>query len=204
MEVTITVMNIAILVGFFISLILIFKMISILVKNYKAAQKRAVNAQKEQEEKERLDALPKLDTTFLLQIPKEMQTGFIEKRPRTFGSRYNRLVIYDEEGNGWVGLFLPEVIQSLKDGEYTQENYRVPFRGCGEVYPGEPITIDGLEINIYPSWMEVDDWTDENWSQWVKIEKKFEEVYKKHPISYHDVFAQIYRQGRRIEEVLAT
>ena len=121
-------------------------------------------------ERARVNALRQLNTQLLMQVPDK----FMFKGPRicrSFGARYNRMFIVDERGSGWVGLATPELLENLRAGEYVRHDYYIPFRGAGEACAGNPVTINGMTINIYPMWMteriNLSDWT---W--WAQIEKK--------------------------------
>lgn len=143
-------------------------------------------------EKERLDALPKLNTELLLKVPgnhKKIPKG--SGTPRTFGNRWNRIVICDENGEWWVGLFSPEILKGLREGEFRQENLWVPFRGDGEMMSGHPVRFAGITIDIYPDWMNQGVSLPE-WVKWSVIEMKFFETYR-HGRNYHEDFRTIYR-----------
>lgn len=70
------------------------------------------------EEEDRITKLPRLSTRYLIRIPASV-SNFAKGEPRTFGNRYNRLIVFDENGDGWLGLFMPETFRGLHDGEYV-------------------------------------------------------------------------------------
>jgi hypothetical protein len=119
----------------------------------------------------RIEALPKLDTRWLMRIP-GMHKGLI---CRSYGTRYNRMVVVDELGDVWVGLIIPEIIEGLKVGEYIWSNYFIPFCSMeGEAYHGNPVTFDGLRIDTYPLWMK-EGVNPVEWGLWAMIERKFDD-----------------------------
>ncbi|MFA5791820.1 MAG: hypothetical protein WC884_02170 [Candidatus Paceibacterota bacterium] len=125
-------------------------------------------------EADRVDALPKLSTRFLMRVPNKL----MDKNPvkRSYGTRYNRMLIIDENCCGWVGLAIPEILEGLTAGEYVWHSYHIPFRGAGEAYTGKSVDVaipEGLvHVDIYPMWMtegvNLPDWT-----LWARIEKCF-------------------------------
>ena len=121
-------------------------------------------------EMDRIEALPKLNTRWLMRVPEKL----MDKNPirRSYGTRYNRMLIIDEHGGGWVGLVIPEVLEGLTAGEYVWRDYHIPFRGAGEAYTGNAVTIDGLRIDIYPLWMS-EGINTPDWNLWARIEQNF-------------------------------
>ncbi|MFH1366313.1 MAG: hypothetical protein ABIG99_02925 [Patescibacteria group bacterium] len=99
-------------------------------------------------------------------------SAMINGSPRSFGTRDNRIRIFDEYGLDWVGLITPEILESLKAGEYIWKDCYIPFRGAGEAYAGEAVTINDLRIDIYPQWMKKDINIPE-WRKWEEVEKNF-------------------------------
>ena len=89
-------------------------------------------------EADRVDALLKLHHGWLLRVP----NAIMDKNPmkRSYGTRYNRMLIIDEYGDGWVGLAIPEILEDLRAGEYVNRDYFIPFRGVGEAYSGKPVS----------------------------------------------------------------
>src|SRR5579872_3823956 len=85
-----------------ITLLSIWLLYTIIVPRRKKRALDRIVREKFNAEKARIDALPKLRTYWLLQVPKEMMS----KEPvlRSYGTRYDRLLIVDETGTGWVGL----------------------------------------------------------------------------------------------------
>jgi len=139
----------------------------------------------------RINALPKLQTGWLLRAPESYNGTLL----RSYGTRYNRLFIVDDEGRAWVGLAIPEVLESLKPSEYRWADYYVPFKGSGEAYAGNPVEIDGLKIWIYPVWMKEGSDILE-WMQWGNIEKKFHEVEK--DWDYGDGLKALYKHASQL------
>lgn len=119
----------------------------------------------------RIEALPKLNTRWLLRVPDKMGMGY--SAYRSYGTRYNRILVIDELGGRWVGLITPELIQDLLAGEYIWQNYHIPFRGAGEAYAGKPVTINSQVIDIYPLWME-EGLNASDWIFWARIENNFD------------------------------
>ncbi len=121
-------------------------------------------------ERDRVEALPRLDTRWLMRVPGEI----MDKNSicRSYGTRYDRIFIVDECGNGWVGLVTPEILKDLTAGEYIRCNYFIPFRGDGESSAGKPVTVDNQIIYVYPIWMN-EGVNTLDWSLWARIEKNF-------------------------------
>jgi hypothetical protein len=122
---------------------------------------RRVRVQLEKElsiEEARQAALPKLDTRYLIRMPDWAVLkyyGAEDHHPRkAFGTRYSNLIVFDEVGDVWLGLFMPATLQSLRDCEYSRGEYWVWFRGGGEAYSGTPLTLNGVQIWSYPVWMD--------------------------------------------------
>jgi len=134
-----------------------------------AAQKR--EEKKWVAEQARLDALPPLDTRWLMRVPEDHTAQWATPR-RCYGTRYNRLVIFDNKGHMWVGLAIPEVLRSLNEGEYRRDGLWVPFRGYGEAVHGDAVVVDGMQIAYYPDWMEKGK-NPSDWEKWASIERKF-------------------------------
>jgi len=149
-------------------------------------------------EDERIASLPRLDTQYFIKIPPS-ETRFARGVPRTFDTRYNRVVVYDDNGDGLLGLFMPSTFEGLHDGEYIQERYWVPFRGPGEMYAGEPVVIDRQKIDIYPIWMNPSHTNTAEWRRWTSIEKAFKEAYRG-SAKYSDLF-QIFTPWGRSDEL---
>jgi hypothetical protein len=125
-------------------------------------------------EADRIEALPMLNTQWLTRVPEKL----MDKSPirRSYGTRYNRILIIDEHGCGWVGLVTPEILEGLTAGEYVWHDYRIPFRGAGEAYTGNAVTVDDQRIDIYPLWMyELKGVVTPDWTLWASIEKNFQD-----------------------------
>ncbi|MBU0999143.1 hypothetical protein KKG24_02430 [Patescibacteria group bacterium] len=120
-------------------------------------------------EEDRVRALPKLNTRWLMRVP---PSAMINGSPRSFGTRYNRIRIFDEYGLDWVGLITPEILEGLIAGEYIWSDYFIPFRGAGEAYAGNAVNVDGLKIDIFPRWM-TEGINLSDWVLWARIEKNF-------------------------------
>jgi hypothetical protein len=183
-------LNFVIVFGIILSIIIAvitLKVVSAIRSALKARRQKKTNIAAIAEEEVRISKLPKLSTRYLIKIPASV-SNFANGEPRTFGNRYNRLIVFDENGDGWLGLFMPETFQGLHVGEYIQENYWVPFRGDGEMYAGEPVKIDGKTIHIYPIWMNADNMNTVDWAKWAQLEKAFAKAY--HTTSYLDDFHQ--------------
>ena len=121
-------------------------------------------------EMDRIEALPKLNTQWLMSVPNHLMDNSPLKR--SYGTRYNRILIIDEYGAGWVGLVIPEIIESLIAGEYLWHDFNIPFRGPGERLFGEPVVVDGLKIDMYPQWM-CDGLNPAEWHLWRRIEERY-------------------------------
>ena len=160
----------------------------VVIPTIKAWKLKKANIEAIIREDERVANLPKLKTLFLLKIP-ECVTRFAKGEPRTFGTRYNRLIVFDEKGEGWVGLFMPFTFKGLRDGEYVQKSYWIPFRGPGEAYGGDPAVVDGQKIIIYPTWLSATATDSYSWRTWATLEKAFAEAHPR-GVSYFDEFHQ--------------
>jgi hypothetical protein len=129
-------------------------------------------------EDKRIAALPKLDTQYLMRMPDKMLDEYGRRSPCTFNVRYNRLIAFDESGQPWVGLVMEETLESLRDGEYVQDNYYVPFRGAGESTGGAPVFKEGVYIHLYPIWMSSNATDTPEWATWASFERAFREQFK--------------------------
>ncbi len=173
----------AIIAGLVVGIVIV----SFVIPALKDRKKKRATIELIKKEDERIANLPKLSTRYLLKIPSGA-TNFRKGEPRTFGNRYNRLIVFDENGDGWLGLFMPSTFQGLHDGEYIQQNYWVPFRGSGEAYSGDPVVIDGRRIDIYPIWMNSTATDTPDWKTWVAFDKAFDEAHR--GVSSSDEFRQ--------------
>jgi hypothetical protein len=166
---------------------------------------RRVRVQLEKElsiEEARQAALPKLDTRYLIRMPDWAVLkyyGAEDHHPRkAFGTRYSNLIVFDEVGDVWLGLFMPATLQSLRDCEYSRGEYWVWFRGGGEAYSGTPLTLNGVQIWSYPVWMDpfdahIDDRPElcsKEWRLWAELEHDHDEAFKR--INPYDFFKQIW------------
>ncbi len=124
-------------------------------------------SQKREEYWRKMDDLPKLRTEFLIKVPGEIYPEL----KRTFGSRYDRYVVYDEEGQQWLGLHTVDLINDLVAAKFTPSNYWVKFGGPGEMYSVPVVEIDGIKIGIYPLFLTNFKTNSPEWRQWLKIEK---------------------------------
>lgn len=177
----------------------------VVIPKTKAANKRRQKIRERdaavEAEAERIAKLPKLYTRWLLLMPEKNAAALYgadrSGLTRTFGNRYNRLIIIDEDGNCWVGLFNRQTLQSLRDSEFEQRDYWVPFRGPGEMYAGSPVTVepDNLLVDIYPLWMSPNG-QGQDWAKWAELERKFDEEFLQ--AHYHDVFEEILSMQYRL------
>lgn len=137
-------------------------------------------------EKARVESLPKLNTQWLMRVPEK----FMDKNPtrRSYGTRFNRMLIIDELGNGWVGLVIPEILECIKAGEYVWRNYHIPFRGAGEAYNGKSVTVCGSRIDVYPLWMS-EGINPADWDLWIRIEANYNTCSRNW--NYHSGFAEL-------------
>ena len=90
-------------------------------------------------ELDRVGSLPKLNSRWLMRVPDKL----MDKNPIccSYGTRYNWMLIIDENGLGWVGLVIPEILEGLTAGEYVCRDYHIPFRGAGEAYTGKSVDV---------------------------------------------------------------
>ncbi len=161
--------------GLLFFVMIIFSVISCFFLGWLWDRRRAkryarLAAEKAAAEAARIAALPPLDTTWLLRVPENL----IDQNPVKgyYSTRYNRLIVIDREGCGWVGLVVPEVLDALQAAEYDWMELWVPFKGPGERHCAEPVTVDGFRIDIYPMWMKAGV-NPAEWTLWVQIEKHF-------------------------------
>ena len=142
-----------------------------------AEQQRILDGNKKfvEGETKRLNEMPGLDTTYMLRAPdKLMDSNYRTRWARTYGTRYNRILIFDDLGAAYVALACPAVIETLRANEYTQESFWVPFVGPGEAQGGDPVTVNGTQIEIYPNWLKAtatETSQKADWQLWAKIEK---------------------------------
>ena len=149
------------------------------------------------EEKARIESLPKLSKAWLVQIPTELADQIYGpdrlEFARSFGRRLNRLLIFDEEGVAWVGLFMPETLAGLREGEYVQDSYQMPFCGHGEAEPARPVLIDGYAVHVYPIWMKEGTLPPAQhaggWVKWVELEREFAKAFRGR--DYQEVFSRV-------------
>jgi hypothetical protein len=118
-----------------------------------------------------INQLPLLRNNHLLMVEGEVSLD----SARTFGSRYDGMVIYDEFGQMWVGLRTPEIMEDLVAGEFLQEDYWVPFCGPGEAEAGKPVEIGDMQFLIYPTLLRGLPVQDRRWQTWAEIQKNYEE-----------------------------
>jgi hypothetical protein len=147
---------------------------TILIPRLKARALKQLAVDAYNAELDRVGNLPKINSRWLMRIPDKL----MDKNPIccSYGTRYNRMLIIDENGIGWVGLVIPEILEGLTAGEYVWRDYHIPFRGAGEAYSGKSVDValpEGLvHVDIYPMWMtegvNLPDWT-----LWARIEKCF-------------------------------
>ena len=180
-------------------LVLGITIVTFIIPALKDRKKRRATIEIIRKEDERIANLPELSTRYLLKIPARV-TNFTKGEPRTFGNRYNRLIVFDEKGDGWLGLFMPSTFQGLYDGEYIQQNYWVPFRGSGEAYSGDPVVVNGQKIDIYPIWMNSSPTDTTEWKTWAAFEKAFDEEHR--GVSYSDEFQRFtpFKRSHELEE----
>jgi hypothetical protein len=142
-----------------------------------------------EKEESHIETLPDLDTRFLLRIPTERWD--VDRRRagvRTFHVYHAYLLIYDQNGDGWIGFIMPETLESLRAGEYVQREYHVPIRGRGQKLFGDPIFLDGCNIDVYPIWMTGR--TDvHEWHIWMHLEDEFNKLFSGK--NYEDAFRKI-------------
>jgi hypothetical protein len=124
-------------------------------------------------ELERLARLPKLRTDFLFRVPGKNNDD--PRNARSYGSRYNRLIIFDEYGRMFVGLRTKEIMADLVAGDFVLEGYRVPFCGPGEAYVSKEVEIDGHVLDLYPLVMYGLPPSDPRWKEWLRIELNYAE-----------------------------
>jgi|SRR3989344_58337 len=152
-------------------------------------------------EKRRIDGLPKLDTRHLLALPEKIASGFYgeisERYGGKFSTRYNRVAVIDRNGSAWVGLLTPDVIVSLRNSEYIHTDFWVPFRGPGEAYRGVEVELEEVKIDIYPFSLSSDDTSTADWQQWLSIEKSWSEAYPGKGLSYRFALDWIYPVSQR-------
>lgn len=180
------------------------------ISQYFAYRKRLAELRvKLKAEEDRIEKLPKLDTRWLIKVPdgvKGIQTEAGKQLcARTFGTRYNRLLVVDEKGEEWVGLFMPETLQGLRDGEYVRCEYFIPFRGAGERDAGKPVFFRDHRIHNYPMWMEdkVTTVNEADWEKWFELMRAQNQAFL--GSNHQEVFRQIlpldlleqFRQKRR-------
>lgn len=177
--------------AFSLLLTLIYRQVILPKKKAREAQEAALRAFNA--ELARIDALPKLNTEWLMRCPEKVD----HLLKRSYGTRYNRMFIVDEEGNGWVGLATPEVLKSLEIGEYVWSDYYIPFCGRGEAYYGDPVDVEGLTIDIYPVWMRAGVNMPE-WQLWAKIERKFARSWGQG--TYHSGLTKLNKQMDEIKQ----
>ncbi len=89
---------------------------------------------------------------WLMPVPKS-RTFSDEKLARTYGLRGQYVLVYNEDGDVWMGPALRETIYRLANFGYTNKNHWVPLRGEGQRVAGDPIVVDGFTINVYPEWI---------------------------------------------------
>lgn len=116
------------------------------------------------QEMNRLASLPKLFTDCLLRVPEQDNPRFA----RSFGDRWNRLIIWDEQGRAWVGYKCRDVMQSLVDAEYLPGNYWVPFCGPGEQVQSKLVNIDGKTYEMYPTYLKNKPVGGSEWRRWLQ------------------------------------
>lgn len=119
-----------------------------------------------------IDALPRLDTTHLLVINKEMKPA----RARTFGTRYDGIVINDEWGRCWIGLVTPDLMDNLISAEFVCQDLWVPFCGPGEMYRAEIKEVNGRKYNYYPQYLTIFSPSSAEWQWWDRICQNYEAV----------------------------
>ncbi len=146
----------------------------VLVPRWKAKEARLKDEKNLNAELERINRLNRIHTIsqWLMRVPEHLVPTNAPRR--SYGTRWNRVFIVDEMGIGWVGLATQEIVGLFRASEYIRQDYHLPFRGDGERIDGRPVTIDGLDIDTYPTWMKVGV-NPQDWDRWAKIEKNFKD-----------------------------
>ena len=131
-------------------------------------------------EETRIAALPKLDKTYLMEVPHAFRVvrslNCPPKLARSYAIHGNQIVAYDENLTMWVGLVMRETLDSLKDGEYVAYPHWAPFRGDHQQEAGPAVHYAGRDFSVYPSWMSSLPRTIEEyraWAAWAQMERIF-------------------------------
>lgn len=89
-----------------------------------------------------------------------------------FNIRDGYVFIIDDNGCGWLGLYSPSLIACLR-GHYEKRDIDVPIKGIGQKISGNPMTIDGEKIDVYPKWFTTTYGDEAVLSKWAKLYKSF-------------------------------
>lgn len=141
--------------------------------------------------------LPKLDTGDLLRVPPSDNMNYA----RTFGMRWNRIIVWDELGQAWVGFASKSLMKKLADSEYLLEDYWVPFCGPGEMFASKVVNIGDRIFELYPTFLLGKSPDSPEWQGWANLIKRNNPDLGNR--AYSDFFpAGKYEEIRRIRKDL--
>lgn len=134
----------------------------------------------------RMSRRPHLDTSHLLRVPDKF-FGMNKRwmRSRTFARRGTRVLVFDQNGDPWMGFITRQNSESLRDGGYVERNYSVPLRGWGEreagteakvkieIEVGSEVRVKTTYIQSYPRWFDPKKTDTLEWQYWAYLLAEF-------------------------------
>jgi hypothetical protein len=131
---------------------------------------------------------------------------------RSFRVRDEYVYVLESDHTGWVGFAIPEVLESLRDGEYVDDmRLQVPIAGPGQNHAGKSLVVDGYTIPVYPRHFKdfrVDNQgripDPQKFSQvrhWVSLGKAFQEAYGAKGESFFDSYRKLFPQSALNEAI---
>lgn len=168
-----------------------------------------------QNEDVRVAALPKLDTQYLLPVPKGFETEALgnhsgESQRRTFNIRGKFLFVINENGDEFVGPVLPRTLRGLVAGEYVERKHFVPLCGSGQKFNGRAVDIDGQHFDVYPMWLAKGGYADD-WHIWSHLMGEFSRAFiceNNHLAAIHRILPatthdRLSAERKRVDELRA-
>jgi hypothetical protein len=136
----------------------------------------------------RIAALPKLDTSRMLQVKlTDDAIRASKKHGGVFGSRYVHMLVVDRDGRQYHCFMTRFNIEALWRSGFVQANISPLL-----VEREENFMIDGVEIGPYPASLRSFEHSALVWKAWAKLHKEFDEMGENH----FSVLGSFYDLGR--------
>lgn len=150
---------------------------------YKAEREAEIKA-----EADRIAALPKLDTSHMLEIP--MTLAQIEESRNiggTFGNRYAHMLVTDRDGRKYFCLMTAYNHAALHRSRFVQASY-TPYLHEGL----DHFDVDGVRFGVYPNQLREYPRDSQIWRRWAKLRREFDEM----EVDYFKSFFHYFDNGR--------